>query len=298
MLLLACLACSLAFISCDDDDHKHDDSKYHEHQLIADKLINEWSLNSGTYTWYYDYMEEFRWLDDDCENVAGNPVEYWDKFVFTKSQFFNEFLVHYEQEYTTNKDLEYYNPVYGELPGKEYEDALTIKRDINYSHKLDIREDGSYICTITYMIFEDDYPLPETPAGSQQFGLTYQGQYSYISDWTWIKNDIGNTVGIALEAFPFLQFGVNAQFDLDLEFSFNWIEDIAIQHQNVRFQIEESKMDTLILSYAITESGFYPEVENEWQGLTLEGINIDCEGTFSVETLEFTECELTWAKVN
>jgi hypothetical protein len=253
-----------------------------------------WTLESGYYDWLYQYEEEFRWLDDDCEKVPGNPEEYKDLYTFTKSYNFSDALAHYEQEYTTTRELEYYDFTYGDVPGKEYEDAQTIKRDINFNYELTIKKNGTYRIYITYNVFEDDYPQPDAPDGDPQAGKTYSGTFTYDDEWHWTDNSLGTKEGIQFDGFPFPVVDLFAKFDLDKKFVNNWISDVRFSNTDMVFEIDKLASKELTLMTVSSETGFYQEVDDEYEALTDEGVEIDCEGTFTVATLENLEYHLQW----
>ncbi len=253
-----------------------------------------WTLESGYYDWLYQYEEEFRWLDPKCEDVDGNPIEYRDLTTFTKSYNFSDALAHYEQEYTTNVEEIYYNDTHGMVFGKEYEDALTIKRDINFNYELTIKKNGTYRVYITYNVYEDDYPLPLDPDFDEQAGKTYSGTFTYDDEWHWTDNSLGTREGIQFDGFPFPVVDILGKFDLDSKFVVNWINDVQFTNESIVFEIDKLASKELTLMSVASETAFYQEVEDEWETINIDGDPIDCEGTFTVSTLENLEYHLQW----
>jgi hypothetical protein len=253
-----------------------------------------WTLESGYYNWLYQYEEEFRWLDDDCEKVTGAQEEYRDEYTYTKAFNFSDALAHFEQAYTTTREQEYYNTTYEYVLGKEYEDALSIKRDINFNYELTVKKNGTYRIYITYNLFEDDYPQPNAPDNDPQAGLTYSGTFTYDDDWHWTDNSLGTKQGIQFDGFPFPVVDLNAEFDLDKKFVINWVEDIHFSNMDMIFEVDKLASKELTLINVSDETGFYQEVDDEYESITSDGVEIDCEGTFTIATYESIDYRLQW----
>ena len=288
LLFIGTIMMTPLFIGCSDDDKIVDNE-------IENKLISKvWTLESGYYDWLHQYDEEFRWLDDDCEEVPGNPQEYKDLWTSTRSYSFSDALAHYEQEYSTTLDQVFFNEAYGTVAGKEYEDALTIKRDINFNYEITIKNDGTYRTYITYNVCEDDYPQPDAPDTDLQYGRTYSGTFTYDDKWHWIENGAGLKSRIHFQDFPFQSMATDARFDENGNFSLNWISDFTFVNQSLDFIVEKLTGDELILVFSTSASGYSIEVDNEWEALTANGTTIDCEGNLMISTLNNEEYNLHW----
>ena len=254
-----------------------------------------WTLESGYYDWLYQYEEEFRWLDNDCEDVPGAMQEYKDVVTTSKSYNFSDALAHYEEAYNTTRDEEWENSIIGYVPGKEYEDAHSIKRDVNFDYELTIKKNGTYRIYITYNLFEDDYPQPDEPGnGDPQYGKTFSGTFEYVDEWHWTDNSLGSKEGIQFDGFPFPQVVTDAKYDIDKRFVLNWVADLQFVNQSLTFEVDKLESKQLTLMSKDSESGFFREVDNEYVAQTSDGTDLDCEGTFTVTTLENQNFFLQW----
>jgi hypothetical protein len=250
-----------------------------------------WTLSSG----YYDYLiqenEEFNWVDDDCEDGIGMIAEYQETDVKTISYNFSNSLSHFKHTFTTTRD----QFVDGSMvvDGKEYEDALTIERDINFNYELTVRKNGTYRIYITYNLYEDDFLQPSLDGnGKPQYGQTFSGTYEYQDEWHWTDNSNGTKQGIQFDGFPFIALtedNIGRIYDINGSFKLNYINSVAFTNHNIQFELDklESKQMTLISNSSF--DGYFAEVDEEYEvNIPGQGF-MDCQGTYTYRTLENTK---------
>jgi len=247
-----------------------------------------WELESGYSDEYMQQDEEFRWLDDDCEDAVdglGNPLseEYRETDEQSKTFNYSDALAHYEIATFTTRDL-FIDPVVGLIvQGKEYEDAHSITRDINYDYELTIKKNGEYRVYVTYNLFDDDVPLHPDQDGDPQYGMTYSGTFEYVDNWHWTNNSLGTKEGIQFDGFPLPIVSIRPQYDDDFNFFNNWVTGINFDNKFMIFEIDKLMSKELTLIGISSENSFYQEVDNEYEAI-LNG-PIDCEGTFTFTSI-------------
>ena len=250
-----------------------------------------WELESGYSDEFSSQDEEFRWLDDDCEDAIdglGNPLmeEYRETDVQSKTFNYSDALVNYNLLSSTTRDL-ILDPAVGiAVQGKEYEDAWTITRDINYYYELTIKKNGEYRVYVTYNLFDHDVPLHPDQENDQQYGKTYSGTFEYVDNWHWTDNTLGTKEGIQFDGFPLPVVNIQPQYDDDFNFFNNWVTGISFDNSYVIFEIDKLMSKELTLVGISNENSFYQEVDNEFEAYA--GGAIDCEGTFTYTSIKNT----------
>ncbi len=249
------------------------------------RISANWELKSGYSDDYLSIDEEFRWLDSDCEdaNDAGGGAltdEYKENDVQSKTFNYSDALAHYELLTTTTRE-NVIDPVAGLLvQGKEYEDAWTIKRDINYNYELTIKKNGEYRVYVTYNLFDDDVPNVIDGNGDMQYGQTYTGTFEYVDNWHWTNSSVGSKEGIMFDGFPMPIVNNMPEYDQDLNYFNNYVSGISFSNETMVFDIERLASKELTLIGQDKENSYYQDVDEEYEAF-LNGQSIDCKGTFT-----------------
>ncbi len=256
--------------------------------LSRDSRISAvWTLSNGHYDYLLQENEEFRWTDDDCEDGIGMIPEYRETDTKTISYNFSNELARYEHGFETTR------PEFMDgsmiVPGKQYEDAISIIRDINFKYELTIKKNGTYRCYITYNLFEDDYlhPFPSSN-GKPQYGETFSGTFEYVDEWHWTDNSLGTKQGIQFDGFPFLNLteeNIGRQYDINGSFQINWINGITFSNQAIIMELDKLESKEMTLMASNYENGFYQELDEEYEvNIPGQGF-MDCQGTFTYNSL-------------
>ena len=250
-----------------------------------------WELESGYSDEFLSEDEEFRWLDNDCEDAIdgfGNPLgdEYRETDVQSKTFNYSDALAHYELATSTTRKTVIDPAVGFAVQGKEYEDAWSIERDINYAYELTIKKNGEYRVYVTYNLFDDNVPLHPDSDGDQQYGKTYSGTFEYTDNWHWTNNSVGTKEGIQFDGFPLPVVNIRPQYDADFNFFLNWVTGIEFSNNFVIFEIDKLMSKELTLVSVTNENSFYQEVDNQYEAYN--GGPIDCEGTFTFTSVNNT----------
>jgi len=247
-----------------------------------------WTLSSG----YYDYLnqenEEFNWVDDDCEDGIGMIAEYQESDIKTVSYNFSNSLAHFKHQFTTTRDQ--FTDGSMVVDGKEYEDALTIERDINFNYELTVKTNGTYRIYITYNLYEDDFLQEALDAnGKPQYGQTFSGTYEYQDEWHWTDNSLGSKEGIQFDGFPFLAMddaNIGRIYDINGSFKLNYMTGVDFVNKSVVFELDKLATKEMTLMANSSFEGYFAEVDEEFEvNVPAQGF-MDCQGTYTFRNLE------------
>lgn len=276
--VIAALLTFVLFSSCNNNEDLIPENEHLKNHIVSKVL----TLNTSARNWTNEYEDEFSWLDPACEDVPGNPLE-WNDFSIEKKKFtFENGVLHYAQDYETNMVGVSYDS-YTYVSGLEYTKAMTIERNIDFSYKIQLMENGRCDCAISFNVFEPNYPLWQDPSGNEAFGKTFSGNQTYTTSWTWASN-MDSDDGIMITDFPFPQIGVRASFDFDGNFKNNWISSFRFSLENMLFTADLLDDTTLALHTLNDDEGFYQLTDEEWEAIDVNGNPIDCESTYTMTT--------------
>ncbi len=246
-----------------------------------------WTLSSG----YYDYLlqenEEFRWVNDDCEDGIGVMDEFRETDTKTINYQFSNALARFAHNFTTTR------PQFSDgsfvVPGKQYEDAISIVRDINFNYELTVKKNGTYRVYITYNLYEDDYLHPFPSANAKpQYGKTYSGTFEYVDEWHWTNNSLGSKQGVQFDGFPFLNLtddNIGRKYDINGSFEINWISSITFSNESLIMELDKLESKEMTLMATSLENGYFQEVDQEYEvNIPGQGFT-DCQGTYTFNSL-------------
>jgi len=239
-----------------------------------------WTLESGVSTHSFSFDEEFKWLDNDCEDVVGKE-NYQETDNESKTYIYTNSMVNFDRKYTTTRT--FFDP----YEGSEYEDAQNIIRSVNYNYEISIKKNGEYRVYVTFNLFEENFPLSPDSEGEMQFGKTFSGTYEYTDTWHWQDNSLGDKSAIEFAGFPLIQFSIEAVYKLpDLSFDYNYINAITFDNQSMIFEIDKLNNKELTMTTSYNDRGFYQEVDKDWEAYDPQGNDYNCEGTYTYTTVE------------
>jgi len=263
--------------SCKEDEPIPQDN---DTDAFLNDIAAVWTLESGVSTHSFSFNEEFKWLDNDCEDVVGKE-NYQETDNESKTYIYTNSMVNYDRKYATTRTF------IAPYEGSEYEDAQNIIRSVNYNYEISIEKNGEYKVYVNYSLFEENFPLSLDSEGEMQFGKTFAGTYEYTDKWSWQDNYIDKKSTIEFAGFPLIQFGIKAVYQLpDLSFDYNYINSITFNNQSIIFDIDKLNNQELTLTFIYNNRIFYQEVENSWEAFDPQGNNYNCEGTYRFTTVE------------